>query len=238
MPQSRPAVVLLSGGIDSTTTLAIAQSEGFTPYALTIRYGQRHAVEIVAAERVARCLGAAEHVVLDLDLRTFGGSALTSDVPVPKTVPASPSGGSIPITYVPARNTIFLSLALAWAEVLGSEHIFLGVNALDYSGYPDCRPGYIEAFQRLARVATRAAVEGTQRLEIHTPLISLTKRQIIQRGLELGLDYGMTVSCYDPSDTGQPCGGCESCRLRARGCADLGMPPPASAAPPHPPARR
>ena len=224
----RPAVILLSGGVDSTTTLAIARAEGFRPYALTLRYGQRHAVEIAAAERVARALGVQEHVIFDIDLRTFGGSALTADIPVPHS--SQPAAG-IPITYVPARNTIFLSLALAWAEVLGAHDIFIGVNALDYSGYPDCRPEYIEAYQRMARLATRAGVEGKQQLEIHTPLIELSKRQIIERGLSLGLDYGMTISCYDPSSVGDPCGTCESCRLRAKGFAEAGIADPALARP-------
>jgi 7-cyano-7-deazaguanine synthase len=220
----RPAVILLSGGVDSTTTLAIAKAEGFRPYALTLRYGQRHAVEIAAAERVARALGVEEHVILDLDLRTFGGSALTDDIPVPHS--SEPAAG-IPITYVPARNTIFLSLALAWAEVLEARDIFIGVNALDYSGYPDCRPEYIEAYQRMARLATRAGVEGKQQLVIHTPLIELSKREIIARGLGLGVDYGMTTSCYDPSPAGAPCGTCDSCRLRAKGFAEAGIPDPA-----------
>jgi 7-cyano-7-deazaguanine synthase len=220
---ARPAVVLLSGGIDSTTTLAIAKAEGFVPYALTVSYGQRHAAEIDAARRVARALGAEKHEIVDLDLRTFGGSALTDDIPVPHNGPTA----GIPVTYVPARNTIFLSLALAWAEVLGSHDVFIGVNALDYSGYPDCRPEFIEAYQRMARLATKAGVEGKQRLTIHTPLISLSKKQIIQRGLELGVDFGMTLSCYDPSPTGEACGTCDSCRLRAKGFAEAGIGDPA-----------
>ena len=223
--KARPAVVLLSGGVDSTTTLAIAKAEGFLPYALTLRYGQRHAIEVAAAERVALAFGVQDHLILDIDLRTFGGSALTDDIPVPHS-PVAPSG--IPITYVPARNTIFLSLALAWAEVLEAQDIFIGVNALDYSGYPDCRPEYIEAYQRMARLATKAGVEGTQDLMIHTPLIQLSKKEIIQRGLVLGVDYGLTVSCYDPSPTGDPCGSCDSCRLRAKGFAEAGMADPAS----------
>jgi 7-cyano-7-deazaguanine synthase len=223
-----PAVVLLSGGVDSTTTLAIAKTEGFLVHALTIRYGQRHALEIEAASRVAREMGVRQHKVLDLDLRAFGGSALTADIPVPKGGSAAGPGSQIPVTYVPARNTIFLSLALAWAEVLGSQDIFLGVNALDYSGYPDCRPEYIEAFERMATLATRAGVEGRQHLKIHTPLIALSKREIIERGLALGVDYGMTVSCYDPTDAGEPCGACESCRLRAKGFAELGVSDPAT----------
>ncbi len=226
-PNSRPAVVLLSGGVDSTTALAIARSEGFLPYALTIRYGQRHLAEIAAATRVARELGVKDHVILDLNLRTFGGSALTAEIPVPRGRPSSTMSLGIPITYVPARNTIFLSLALAWAEVLGSEDIFIGVNALDYAGYPDCRPEYIEAYQRMAKMATRAGVEGRQNLTIHAPLIALSKRQIIERGIELGVDYALTMSCYDPSRTGAPCGTCDSCRLRAKGFAELGIPDPA-----------
>jgi 7-cyano-7-deazaguanine synthase len=222
VPELPPAVVLLSGGIDSTTTLAIAKTEGYRTCALTIRYGQRHAGEIATAERVARALGAAEHVVLDLDLRTFGGSALTSDVPVPKHRSAAEIERGIPSTYVPARNTIFLSLALAWAEVLGAKDIFLGVNALDYSGYPDCRPEYIAAFQRLAMLATKAGVEGTD-FKIHTPLIALTKAQIVRRGMELGIDYSLTASCYDPSPEGAACGTCDACLLRLKGFAEVGL---------------
>ncbi len=224
---SRPAVVLFSGGVDSTTTLAIAKAEGFVPYALTLRYGQRHAVEIEAAQRVARVMGVKDHLILDVNLRVFGGSALTDDIPVPR----GPENGvrrGIPVTYVPARNTIFLSLALAWAEVLKSEDIFIGVNALDYSGYPDCRPEYIEAYQQMASLATRAGVEGRQNMMIHTPLIALTKKQIIERGMQLGVDYGLTLSCYDPSTDGVPCGVCDSCRLRAKGFSELGITDPAT----------
>jgi len=210
------AVILLSGGLDSATTLAIAKSEGFDCYALSFRYGQRHAAELDAARRVARHLGATEHVVLDIDLRQFGGSALTSDIPVPKDRALD---DTIPITYVPARNTILLSFALAWAEVLGAEDIFIGVNALDYSGYPDCRPEYIAAFQQMAGLATKAGVEGS-RLRIHTPLIQLTKAQIIRKGLALGVDFDMTLSCYDPSPAGEPCGRCDACQLRAKGFAE------------------
>ena len=217
------AVVLLSGGLDSTTTLAIAKAEGFTPYALSFRYGQRHAVELEAAQRVALALGVAEHVIVDIDLRRFGGSALTADIPVPKGRPPEHLAEEIPITYVPARNTVFLSFALAWAEVLGSSDIFIGVNALDYSGYPDCRPEYIAAFEGLANLATVAGVEGRQRLKIHAPLIELTKAQIIQRGIALGVDYGLTSSCYDPGPKGRPCGQCDSCQLRARGFSEAGM---------------
>jgi 7-cyano-7-deazaguanine synthase len=220
------AVVLLSGGIDSTTTMAIAKTEGYQTYALTIRYGQRHAAEIAAADRVARILGAKEHVVLDLDLRLFGGSALTADLPVPKDRTAAEMAQGIPSTYVPARNTIFLSLALAWAEVLGAHDIFLGVNALDYSGYPDCRPDYIAAFERLAVLATKAGVQGGARFEIHTPLITLTKAQIIRRGLELGVDYTLTTSCYDPSPDGAACGTCDACLLRLKGFAEAGLSDP------------
>jgi 7-cyano-7-deazaguanine synthase len=220
------AVVLLSGGLDSTTTLAIAKAEGFTPYALSFRYGQRHAVELAAAQRVAVALGVAEHVIVDIDLRRFGGSALTADIPVPKGRPAEQLAEAIPITYVPARNTVFLSFALAWAEVLGSSDIFIGVNALDYSGYPDCRPEYIAAFAHLANLATAAGVEGRQRLKIHAPLIELTKAQIIQRGVALGVDYGLTSSCYDPGPDGRPCGQCDSCQLRAKGFSEAGVPDP------------
>jgi len=213
------AVVLLSGGLDSATTLAIARREGFACYALSFRYGQRHAAELNAAARVAKSLGATDQVILDIDLRQFGGSALTSDIPVPKDRALD---DTIPITYVPARNTIFLSFALAWAEVLGAQDIFIGVNALDYSGYPDCRPEYIAAFQKMAGLATKAGVEGS-RLRIHTPLIQMTKAQIIRKGRELGVDFDMTLSCYDPSPTGAPCGRCDSCQLRAKGFAEASV---------------
>ena len=217
---NRPrAVVLLSGGLDSATTLAIARREGFQCHALSFRYGQRHGAELEAAKRVAEHLGAAEHVILDIDLRQFGGSALTSDIPVPKDRALD---ATIPITYVPARNTIFLSFALAWAEVLGAQDIFIGVNALDYSGYPDCRPEYIAAFQKMAGLATKAGVEGS-RLRIHTPLIHMTKAQIIRKGRELSVDFDMTLSCYDPSPTGAPCGRCDSCQLRAKGFAEASV---------------
>ncbi|HSQ08971.1 MAG TPA: 7-cyano-7-deazaguanine synthase [Chromatiaceae bacterium] len=273
------AVVLLSGGLDSTTTLAIAKAAGFTPYALSFRYGQRHGVELDAAARIAATLGVAEHLIVDIDLRRIGGSALTSDIAVPKgrdlsgigsakpeaapcapgippvlggkpeaapgapglppgstgdssaggrdaRAPIPPVLGGIPITYVPARNTIFLSFALAWAETLDSSDIFIGVNALDYSGYPDCRPEYIAAFEHLARLATRAGVEGHKRLHIHAPLIRLSKAQIIRQGMGLGVDYGLTSSCYDPGPGGQPCGECDSCLLRARGFAEAGLTDP------------
>ena len=220
------AVVLLSGGLDSTTTLAIAKSEGFTPYALSFRYGQRHGVELESAKRVADVMGVAEHVIADIDLRRFGGSALTADIAVPKSRSLEAMGEGIPVTYVPARNTVFLSFALAWAEVLGSSDIFIGVNALDYSGYPDCRPEYIAAYERMANLATAAGVEGRQRLKIHAPLIRLTKAQIIQRGTALGVDYALTSSCYDPGADGRPCGACDSCLLRAKGFAEAGLPDP------------
>jgi 7-cyano-7-deazaguanine synthase len=225
----RKAVILLSGGIDSTTVLAVARHEGFEPYALSFRYGQRHTVELEAAERVAAALGAVRHVVADIDLRVFGGSALTdSAIDVPHHASADELGGEIPVTYVPARNTIFLSFALAWAETLAASDIFIGVNALDYSGYPDCRPEYIEAFEKMANLATKAGVEGHQRLRIHTPAIQLTKAGTIRLGLELGVDYGLTHSCYDPAG-GQACGTCDSCLLRARGFAELGLADPALA---------
>ncbi len=220
------AVVLLSGGLDSYTAAAMARSQGFELYALTIRYGQRHAQEIDASRRVAAALGVARHLELDLDLRGIGGSALTSDAPVP--VGRDLSDASIPSTYVPARNTIFLSLALGWAEVLGSRDLFIGVNALDYSGYPDCRPEFIAAFEQLASLATRAGVEGA-RFHVHTPLITLTKAEIIQTGLALGLDYGLTHSCYAPAPNGRPCGGCDSCVLRAKGFSEAGVADPLSA---------
>lgn len=224
---TRPAVVLLSGGLDSTTTLAIAISEGFTPYAMTFRYGQRHLAEIEAAKRVAAKFPVADHVIVDINLRQFGGSALTSEVEVPKDRPIAEMGEGIPITYVPARNTIFLSFALAWAEVLKARDIFIGVNALDYSGYPDCRPEYIQAYQAMADLATREGVEGRQQLTIHTPLIALTKSQIVKRGLELGVDYGLTVTCYDPDPEGRACGRCDACQLRLKGFTENGMADPA-----------
>ncbi len=221
------AVVLLSGGVDSATTLAIARAAGFAPHALTFRYGQRHAAEVEAARRVARALGAAEHVVLDVDLRRFGGSALTADIPVPKDRDAAEIGQGIPVTYVPARNTIFLAFALGWAEVLGSQDVFIGANVLDYSGYPDCRPEYLAAFERLADLATKAGVEGRQRLTIHAPLLKLTKREIIERGVALGVDYALTLSCYDPSPAGEACGRCDACQLRLKGFAAAGVADPA-----------
>jgi 7-cyano-7-deazaguanine synthase len=225
---TRPkAVLLLSGGVDSTTTAAIALHEGFDVHALSVRYGQRHAVELDAARRVAERLGIRRHVIVDLDLRAFGGSALTADVPVPKDTPLAEIGARIPATYVPARSTMFLSLALAWAETVGARDIFFGANALDYSGYPDCRPEYLEAYARMADLATRAGVEEGARLRIHAPLLRLTKAEIVTRGLALGLDYAMTSSCYDPAADGAACGRCESCLLRLKGFAEAGLPDPA-----------
>jgi 7-cyano-7-deazaguanine synthase len=228
-----PAVVLLSGGLDSTTTLAIARSEGFTAFALSFRYGQTHEVELNAARRVAAALGVERHVILDIDLRTFGGSALTSsEFAIPKDRElASASHDDIPVTYVPARNTIFLSFALAWAEILGASDIFIGVNVQDSSGYPDCRPAFIQAYQEMARLATRAGVLGRQQLRIHTPLIELTKAEIIRKGTELGVDYGLTLSCYDPSPEGLACGHCDACLLRLKGFAEFGGVDPAIYAP-------
>jgi 7-cyano-7-deazaguanine synthase len=213
--------------MDSTTTAAIAVSEGFDIYALSFRYGQRHAAELEAAGKVARQLGARQHEVLEIDLRAFGGSALTSDLPVPKDTPLDQIGERIPVTYVPARNTIFLAFAMAWAEVLGASDIFIGANAMDYSGYPDCRPEFVAAFERMAQLATRAGVEGKGKLRIHTPLIALNKREIIQRGLALGVDYGLTLTCYDPDPQGRACGRCEACLLRLKGFREAGLEDPA-----------
>jgi 7-cyano-7-deazaguanine synthase len=224
--QSKSAVVLLSGGLDSTTTLAIAKHEGFRLHALTFQYGQRHAIEIAAARRVAQAMGVERHVIVDIDLRVFGGSALTDDLAVPKNRTQEEIGEGIPVTYVPARNTVFLAYALAFAEVAGSEDIFIGANALDYSGYPDCRPEFIRAFEAMANLATKAAIEGHQRLQIHTPLMQFSKAQIIQRGRELGVDYGLTHSCYDPSRDGTSCGQCDSCLLRLKGFAEVGVADP------------
>lgn len=222
----KPAVILLSGGLDSATCMAIAKSDGFTPYALTFRYGQRHDFEIDAARRIANEFGITNHIITQIDLRSFGGSALTDDIEVPKDRDQSSIAEGIPITYVPARNTIFLSFALAWAEVLETQDIFIGVNALDYSGYPDCRPEYIESFQTMANLATKAGVEGTQQLIIHTPLISMTKAEIIQTGTKLGVNYGLTHSCYDPQTDGTPCGHCDACQLRLKGFKDAGLDDP------------
>jgi 7-cyano-7-deazaguanine synthase len=224
--QPKSAVVLLSGGLDSTTTLAIAKHEGFRLHALTFRYGQRHAIEIAAARRVAQAIGVERHVIVDIDLRVFGGSALTDELAVPKNRSLDEMAEGIPNTYVPARNTVFLAYALAFAEVTESEDIFIGVNALDYSGYPDCRPEFIRAFEAMANLATKAAVEGHQQLRLHMPLIQLTKAQIIQRGRELGVDFGLTHSCYDPSPDGTSCGQCDSCLLRRKGFAEAGVADP------------
>ena len=220
---SRPrAVVLLSGGLDSTTVLAVAQRDGFDVAALTVRYGQRHAAELDAASRIAQRMRVARHEIMSLDLRAFGGSALTADIPVPKDRDEQKIGSGIPITYVPARNTIFLALALAFAETLEAADIFIGVNALDYSGYPDCRPAFIEAFERLANLATKAGVDGASRFRIHAPLLHLAKSEIIALGLSLGVDYAGTCSCYDPLPTGEACGRCDACLLRLRGFAAAG----------------
>ncbi|MBA3830391.1 MAG: 7-cyano-7-deazaguanine synthase QueC [Chthoniobacterales bacterium] len=219
------AVVLLSGGLDSAVTLALARAEGFESYALSFRYGQRHAQELNAAGLVAQSLGAVEHRIAAIDLRLFGGSALTAEIEVPKNRDAGEMTTGIPITYVPARNTIFLSYALAWAEVLEASDIFLGVNAVDYSGYPDCRPEFIHVFEQLANLATRAGVEGS-RFRVHTPLISLTKGQIIRRGLELGVNFSLTHSCYDPAADGRACGACDSCQLRLKGFREAGLEDP------------
>ena len=224
-----PAVVLLSGGLDSTTVLAVARSEGFDVSALTFSYGQRHLSEVDAARRIARSAGVVRHHVVDIDLSLFGGSALTADIPVPKDRDLDPSSATakeIPVTYVPARNTIFLSYALALAEVVGSSNIFIGVNALDYSGYPDCRPEYIQAFERMANLATRAGVEGSTRITIRTPLISLTKAAIIKLGTSLGVDYSATTSCYDPGARGEACGRCDACQLRLKGFSEAGLEDP------------
>lgn len=223
---TKTAVLLLSGGIDSTTTLAIALSEGYDAYAMSFRYGQRHKVELACAENIAKAMGVKKHTVVDIDLRTFGASALTADIEVPKHRSDAEMGEDIPITYVPARNTIFLSYALAWAEVLAADTIFIGVNALDYSGYPDCRPEYIHAYQTMANLATRAGVEGRTELVIRTPLIDKTKAEIIQIGAKLGVDYSLTLSCYDPGADGSACGSCDSCLLRKRGFAEAGIPDP------------
>ncbi len=239
----KKAVLLLSGGLDSATTFALAKEQGFEVYALSFRYGQRHAVELNAAKKVAQALGAKEHKIADIDLRLFGGSALTDDIAVPKSRSADEMSHGIPITYVPARNTIFLSFALAWAEVLGAYDIFIGVNALDYSGYPDCRPEFIEAFERMANLATAYSTHGGHnslmcpngdtlnycvpigsiRIRIHTPIIHMTKAEIIREGIRLGVDYAQTISCYDPSPQSTPCGQCDSCQLRARGFRENGL---------------
>ncbi|HEY2158468.1 MAG TPA: 7-cyano-7-deazaguanine synthase QueC [Isosphaeraceae bacterium] len=226
MDEPGKAVVLLSGGLDSATALAEARAEGFETYALTVAYGQRHAVEIDAARRVAQALGAARHVETTIDLRAFGGSAMTADLAVPKDRDEAAMAAGIPVTYVPARNTVFLSLALAWAETLGAFNLFVGVNCLDYSGYPDCRPEFLRAFEVMANLATKAGVEGAGHFRIHAPLLQLTKEQIIRRGLALGVDYGLTHSCYDPTADGLACGRCDSCRLRLEAFARVGLADP------------
>jgi 7-cyano-7-deazaguanine synthase len=224
---SKPAVILLSGGLDSATTAAIARAAGFDLYALSFYYGQRHRCELDAARRVGESLGVRRHVMLDIDLRKFGTSALTAAIDVPKGRSDEQMGSGIPITYVPARNTVFLSLALAYAETLAAADLFIGVNAVDYSGYPDCRPEYIEAFERMANLATKAGVEGTLAFKIHTPLVTWSKAEIIREGTRLGVDYGLTRSCYDPDASGAACGGCDSCSLRLKGFAEAGLKDPA-----------
>lgn len=222
---NKKAVVLLSGGLDSTTVLGMAQAEGYDVHALSFRYGQRHSFELERATAIAQAAGV-KHVILDLDLSQFGGSALTADIDVPKDRNEAEMEGSIPVTYVPARNTVFLSCALAWAETLGTGDIFIGVNALDYSGYPDCRPEYIKAFQTMANLATKGGVEGTMPVIIHTPLLHMTKAQIIEKGLALGVDYGQTISCYDPGPDGAACGHCDACQLRLKGFHEAGVADP------------
>jgi 7-cyano-7-deazaguanine synthase len=222
----KKAVVLSSGGIDSTTVMAIVQGEGFDIYSLSFSYGQRHAYELIAAGDVSRFYRAKKHLVLDIDLRKIGGSALTDDIAVPKSRDMSALSDPIPVTYVPARNTVFLSLALAWAEVIGAFDIFIGVNAIDYSGYPDCRPAFIDAFEKMANLATKAGVEGPEKIRIRAPLLRLTKAEIIQKGVALGVDYSLTHSCYDPSESGLACGRCDSCVLRKQGFEVAGVPDP------------
>ncbi len=220
----KKAVVLLSGGLDSATAAAIARQEGYTPFALSFSYGQRHARELESACAVAKSLGISEHLLMSFDMGLIGGSALTSAIEVPKG--EAPSGGAIPVTYVPARNTVFLSFALAWAETLEAADIFMGANVMDYSGYPDCRPEYLAAFEQMANLATRAGVEGRIRFRVHAPLLHMTKGEIIRKGTELGVDYSLTWSCYDPQPSGSPCGRCDSCLYRAKGFADAGIPDP------------
>lgn len=232
-----PAVCLISGGMDSTVVGAIARERGFRVFALTVAYGQRHAVELQSAARVAQWLGAAEHLVLHVDLRAFGGSALTDDIAVPRSNTQESDGGGIPITYVPARNTILLALAMAHAEVIGARHVFIGVNAVDYSGYPDCRPEFIDAFNALARVATQAGVEG-RGCSVEAPLLRMSKCDIIREGSRLGVDFGLTHSCYDPAEDGSSCGECESCVLRMRGFREAGVPDPTRYVRAHQPARK
>jgi 7-cyano-7-deazaguanine synthase len=225
IPRASKAVVLLSGGLDSATTLAVARSRGHETYAISFNYGQRHRIELEAARRVAHALGAEDHLIVDVDLRSIGASALTSEEAVPKGRSLDEMTAEIPATYVPARNTVFLALALAWAESIAARHIYIGVNALDYSGYPDCRPEFMEAFRKLANLATKAGVQG-KGFEIHTPLISMTKAQIIRLGMELGVDYSLTHSCYDPDPAGRPCGECDSCLLRRKGFQEAGIDDP------------
>ena len=226
MIDKQRAVVLLSGGLDSATALAIARAEGYSAYAISFRYGQRHAIELESAGRVAAAIGVEKHLIVDVDLRAIGGSALTDNIKVPRGRTAEVMSIGIPVTYVPARNTIFLSFALGWTEALGAEDIFIGVNALDYSGYPDCRPEYIAAFERMANLGTKAGVEGKMRLKIHIPLIAMTKAEIIRTGLKLGVDYSLTHSCYDPTAEGLACGNCDSCSLRLKGFEEAGVPDP------------
>ena len=226
MSNPNKAIVLSSGGVDSTTAMAIARHEGYDVYSLSFQYGQRHACELEAAQKVAKAFGAKEHLVIDIDFAKIGGSALTDDIEVPKGRTEQEIEKEIPVTYVPARNTIFLSYAIAWAEVIGASDIFLGVNAIDYSGYPDCRPEYIEAFERMANLATKMAVEGQALTRIRIPLIQMTKAEIIQKGIELGVDYALTHSCYDPSSEGKACGQCDSCLLRKKGFKDAGIEDP------------
>ncbi|BBO80236.1 7-cyano-7-deazaguanine synthase [Desulfosarcina ovata subsp. sediminis] len=226
MDKQKKAVVLSSGGLDSTTAMAIAKSEGFDVYSLSFSYGQRHSIELEASKRVALALSATTHLVIDIDMKLIGGSALTDEIDVPKDRDESQMTADIPVTYVPARNTIFLSYALAWAEVIGAEDIFIGVNAVDYSGYPDCRPEFIEAFEKLANLATKVGVEGSATIKIRTPLINMTKAQIIKKGTDLGVEYGMTLSCYDPNPDGLACGHCDSCILRKKGFKDAGVSDP------------
>ena len=223
---NKKAVVLSSGGLDSTTVMAIAKSEAYDVYSLSFSYGQRHSIELEAAKRVAEAIGVKKHLVIDIDLKLIGGSALTDDIEVPKGRDENTMTSDIPVTYVPARNTIFLSYALGWAEVIGASEIFIGVNAVDYSGYPDCRPEFIEAFQHLANLATKVGVEGKSHFQIRTPLIHLTKAQIMQKGVSLGVDYGLTLSCYDPTSDGGACGCCDSCQLRKKGFAEAGIADP------------
>ncbi len=223
---AKPAVILLSGGLDSTTTAAIARAEGFDLYALSLDYGQRHRQELEAARRVGQAMGVRRHVFLTIDLTAFGGSALTGPIEVPKDRSLGQMQAEIPVTYVPARNTVFLALALGYAEVVGAADLFIGINAIDYSGYPDCRPEYIAAFGRLAALATKAGVEGRLRYQIHTPLVAMTKAQIIRRGMELGVDFGLTHSCYDPDAAGLSCGRCDACLLRRKGFAEAGLADP------------